>query len=532
MEALRHPWLEDVELRLAYGQHLAARGDSLGEWIAASTRLAEPEGLSLEEEWELRQRAWSLLDAHGESWTQGKRSNRDEFEFVTGHRWRLDSGRFKPCPWELTPELFRESTRAEFEARGEPHLAISPQLERMDLAAFANHVAERPWLRRVHSLEVRLTEEWTWTEADELAAKADYEAFCEAREVSRREAKPPVNLRAWASLLPGLRDLRLGSSDFLRGWSDAFCARLEAFSCAGNAADLADVLARTWPRLRRLQVVGDPLSPDPEPCEASLDRLPKLSSLTLSGIAPKNLGEVASQLEELSLAAPLPMMLGGPPQPALGLVGPLITSDLRRLRSLTIYSHQTSASVLSRLASLPLLRTLELSNTGLNSAGARVLADLEGLRSLTLGCHQPLGGRGLSELLIGPLHRTLRELDVSGGHGAFGARWSHYPLAGAEALHACRTHGLVSLKLSYLTRRSARVLATAPALRRLCKLGVTTLRDDPQAIYEALNQRSVFRLTHFEVEAPKSNAEEATLRDLWGWRYVHADPAYDFDFTF
>lgn len=525
LEALTHPWLTSRELRLAYGERLAGRGDPLGEWIAASTRLEDPEGLSLEDEWDLRQRAWTLLDAHGESWTQGQRSSYAEFTRGLDHPWRLVAGRLEPCPWKVTPEVLGDCNRSGYEARGAPRLEISPDFEVINLRSFANLVVERPWFRALRTLEVRLQEDWLWTEEDEAAAEADYEAFSQARDRAQREADPPVDLRSLASLLPDLREFRLRGADFLPGWVSALSARLEAFACAGGAAELDSVLRQEWPRLRRLEVgsYGSMRDEDPTTAQESLERgrFPRLEELDVARVAPASLGTLAGQLRHLSLSAPVPMTLGSAPTPASGEpLSRLIRADLCRLRSLGIYSYRTSGWLLKRLAGLPALRSLDLGNTGLDNLDARFLAELEGLRSLSVGHSQPLNGKGLSLLLAGPVAKTLRELDISGGHGCCGPGRSHYPLGGAEALHACRGHGLTSLSLPYLTRRSARVLATAPALRSLCSLKVKDLRADPEAIHEALNEKATFRLTKFEVESPKSDEEEEKLRALWGSRYV------------
>jgi hypothetical protein len=535
LEALRHPWLEDRELRLAYGEHRSARGDPLGEWIAAATRLEEPDGLSSVAEWNLRQRAWSLLEAHGETWTQGSRSDHEEFARELGHPWRLAKGRLEPCPWKVTPGDFGESNRAKFEARGEPALELDG-VPGFSLRSLAERVVERPWLQRLSALQVRLEEDWPWTEEDDAAFDADQEAFALNRERAHRRAAPPVDLRALAALLPGLRRFELRKNDFLKSWGEALSARLEAFACYGSTGALGCLLELEWPRLRRLEVSsfgmseGEAIRRPPDRLDPA--RLPRLEELAVGRQKPPVLGPLAQQLRVLTLQAPIPMLLGGLSLPAQGMLTPVLESNLVRLRELDLYGYRTSGWHLEQLARLPALRALELGNTGLDDQDAKALGRLEGLRRLSIGYGQPLTGKGLAELLRGPLSRTLRDLDLRGGHGCCGPTRSHYSLGGAQTLHDIRGHSLTSLALPYLTRRSARVLATAPALRGLCELRVSELRGEVDEIHQALTQKAVFRLTRFEVDSPRSNAENQRLRELWGWRYTCPQGDYDFDFSF
>jgi len=536
LEALRHPWLASSELRLAYGGHLAGRAEPLGEWIAASTRLEDPEGLSLEEEWELRQREWTLRDAHGERWTGGQRRAPSEFTCELGHRWSLAGGRVVACPWQLTPTAIAKSTQADFRARGEPVVEIMRDEGLPNLLPFANLVAERAFMRALHSLKVALQEEWPWSEEEEAAAQVDFDAVTEARNRAQLEATPPVDLRALTCLLPSLRHFELHGSDFLGAWAEALSPRLESFASFAAPNALEPIFARAWPRLRRLTLrnlwMGESEALAAPPQNLVGTHFPRLEELSLMGLKPPGLGAVGTRLRSLTLGGPVPMMLGGPPSPAQSMLRPVIQSDLPRLRELSIYSHRTSGWLFDRLAELPALRTLELSNTGLDNVDARHVARLRGLRRLSLGSHQPLNGKGLEAILSGPLSRTLRDLDLRGRHGCCGPSQSHYPLGGAQALHDLRGHGLTTLSLPHLTLESARVLATAPALRRLCSLRVGDLRDDPEAIHAALTKKAVFSLADFEVDNPRSPEEEAALCRVWGRRYLNKPDLVFFDFNF
>lgn len=523
MEALRHPWLEDVELRLAYGQHLAARGDSLGEWIAASTRLAEPEGLSLEEEWDLRQRAWSLLDAHGAAWTGGRRTNHCEFERKHGHPWQLAAGRLTPLPWTRTPRDLEFDSLGELESRGFPPLKIEEVgfNEFFDLESLAELLGSHRWLRASKILDLSLHEELP---PDDASEELEFIHSFRRSLHQLRYSQPSVDLGTLLSHLPDLRELRLNTHSSLPSWVDSLSPRLEALSL--EPGGLECVASGRWPRLRRLQV-GHYLSHEElegPPITLRSESFPLLEELAVFGTAPPGLAEVAGRLRTLSLSPDLKTPLGGRPPPPVegGLSAQFSGLEFPRLRSLTLYGYETSPALLGLLRRVSTLRRLELFKTGLDDQGARALARLVGIRSLEQGSLQLLGAKGLSAILEGPISNTLRELDIRGGgpRSSFTPSASNYPLAGAQVLHDHRGYGLTRLSLTYLTRRSARVLATSSALSNLCELRVGYLRDDAEAIFEALNSSSRFCLTKFEVDDPRANSIESQLRELWGWRYV------------